>query len=172
MTSTLHRATIPVFIRGLTIVSDLIGKGMRHAAERNLDPSTLVEARLAPDMLNLAGQIQRASDTAKLSAARLSGVEAPSFPDNETSLEALQARCAKTIAFLRTVPAEAFDGAAERDVPMFSGERRRVFKGEEYLYAFALPNFFFHVTTAYDLLRQAGVPIGKLDYLGSFDDPV
>ena len=169
MTPTLFRATIPVFIRGLTITSDLLGKGAAYAVAHGLDPASLVEARLAPDMANLAGQIQRASDTAKMSAVRLSGATAPSFPDDETSIEALQARCGKTVAFLQSLSPGAFEGTETLDVPMFSGERQRVFKGEAYVHTFALPNFFFHVTTAYALLRQAGVPIGKLDYLGAFD---
>lgn len=120
-------------------------------------------------MLTLAGQVQRASDTAKASAARLSGEAAPSFADEETSIEDLQARIAKTIAYLETIGPEAMEGSDAREIEMFAGENRRVFRGDDYLLSFAIPNFFFHVTTAYDILRHVGVPVGKRDFLSPYE---
>lgn len=167
MTFSIHDASLPVFARGLSILSTLIDKGEAHARENGIAPSAYVETRLAPDMLNLAGQVQRASDTAKFAAARLTGREAPSFADEETTFDELRERCAKTIAFLGTVPAAAFAGSETREIT-FGGRMKTVLPGSRYLVLFALPNFFFHVTTAYDILRHRGVPLSKMDYLGSF----
>ena len=168
MSLSMYRTSIPVFIRGMKVLSALIEKGAAHAAAQGLDPATLVNGRLAPDMLTLAGQVQRASDTAKASAARLSDGEAPSFADEETTLDELQQRIAKTIAYLETIRPETVDGSESREIGMFSGERRKVFRGDDYLLTFALPNFFFHVTTAYDILRHQGVEVGKRDFLGAY----
>ena len=119
-------------------------------------------------MLTLGGQVQRASDTAKFAAARLTGTDGPGFSDDETTIEALKARCAKTIAYLESVPQEAFEGAEQRSIT-FGGQTKTTLPGEAYLLGFVLPNFFFHVTTAYDILRHSGVPVGKRDYLGPYD---
>jgi hypothetical protein len=165
MPFSLHQASVPVLIRGLQVLSALIAKGAAHAAEAGTDPAALVGARLAPDMLPFSGQVQRASDTAKLSAARLTGTAAPSFADEETSFEELQERVRKTIAYLQGVPEADFEGGEAREITLGSGDSARRFKGDDYLLSFALPNFFFHVTTAYDILRHNGVRIGKRDYL-------
>ena len=159
-------ASIPVFIRSLTVLSDLLDKGERHAGLAGVD---LVAARLAPDMLTLAGQVQRASDSAKFGAARLTGTEAPSFADDETTFDALRERCAKTISYLRGFTPDAFADSETRSVTFGGAASKRTLPGQAYLLSFALPNFFFHVTTAYDILRHEGVPIGKLDYLGLSD---
>ncbi|GJD53639.1 hypothetical protein OPKNFCMD_6416 [Methylobacterium crusticola] len=169
MTLSMHQACVPVLSRGLRVLATLLRKGEDHAAAQGLDPADLVGARLAPDMLPLAGQVQRASDSAKLAAARLSGIEAPSFPDEERTFDELQARIARTLAFLEGIGPEHLAGSEARSVVLRAGGAEQVFRGDAYLLGFALPNFFFHVATAYDILRQAGVAIGKRDYLGPFD---
>ena len=161
----IYQATIPVFVRGLGILSGLLRKGEAHATATGCDPGSLVAARLAPDMLPLAGQVQRASDTAKFGASRLTGAEAPSFPDEESTLAELQDRIARTVGFLERFTETQFAGAEARTITIGSGDSTRHFTGDSYVLTFALPNFFFHVTTGYDILRHNGVPIGKRDYL-------
>ena len=168
MSITLYQASIPVFTRGLGILSTLIDKGASHASGSKVDPGSLVEGRLAPDMLTFAGQVQRASDTAKFAAARLTGTSAPSFPDDETTFEQLRQRCARTIAYLEAVRPDAFEGSETRSIS-FGGEPKWTLEGTPYLLSFALPNFFFHLTTAYDILRHLGVTVGKRDYLGPYE---
>ena len=164
MSLSLHQASVPVLVHGLRQLSHLLGQGQAHAAANSLDPATLISARLAPDMLPLAAQVQRASDTAKLSVQRLSDVAAPKMEDNEASFEELQARVAATIDYLLSVPAPAFD--TDREITLKFGQLQAKFDSARYLTEFALPNFFFHVTTAYAILRNQGVTLGKLDYLG------
>lgn len=135
--------------RGLTILSTLLDKAEAYAAESGTVPASTIEARLAPDMLTLAGQVQRASDTAKFAAARLTGTDAPSFADDETTFDQLRERCAKTIAYLRTVAPSAFKDSEARTITFGGGANRWTLPGDRYLLQFALPNFFFHVTTAY-----------------------
>lgn len=137
------------------------------AAQKKFDSAVLVSSRLAPDMLPLSKQVQIACDTAKKGAARLAGVDAPAFDDNEKTIEELRTRIARTIDYLKTLPASAFDGAEERDIKVPAGDRTLEFKGLSYLQRWVLPNLFFHVTTAYNILRHNGVEIGKRDYLGS-----
>ncbi len=161
----IYQATVPVFARGLGILSGLLRKGEAHAIASGVDPATLIAARLAPDMLTLAGQVQRASDTAKLAASRLTGAEAPAFPDEEATFAELQDRISRTVKFLEPLTAAQFDGAETRTITIGSGDSKRQLSGDSYVLTFALPNFFFHVTTAYDILRHAGAPIGKRDYL-------
>jgi hypothetical protein len=168
MALSLYDISIPVFIRGLGQLSHLLDKGLAHAQATGIDSAVLVDARLAPDMLTLAGQIQRASDASKLGVARLAAITAPSFPDTEQTWDELQARIAKTIDFLNSVDRAQIDGFEERPVSMKVGSNELDFTGQRYLLQFALPNFFFHVTTAYGVLRHSGVPIGKRDYLGRF----
>ena len=162
----MHRASIPVFVRALRIVDTLLTKAEAHESAAGLAPGSLIGARLADDMLPLSGQVQRMSDSAKLAAARLTGVDAPRFEDAETTYPQLHERVARTIAFLETVDASAFEGSREREVVVRAGKTEKTFGGEQYLFEFAIPNVFFHVTTAYAILRHRGVPIGKLDYLG------
>jgi hypothetical protein len=166
MPLSMHEISVPVFVRQLTALSALLAKGEAFAQEKGMAPATLIDARLAPDMLPLARQIQIASDAAKGACARLGDVETPGFPDTETSFAELQDRIARTIAFVQSVPAERFDGSESRTVAMKTRETTLEFTGQVFLLHVALPNFFFHVSTAYAILRNNGVPLGKLDYLG------
>jgi hypothetical protein len=161
-----YELSIPTFQRGFTALTTLLDKAEAFAEEKKIKPEILVNARLAPDMLSLAGQIQRMSDTAKGAAARLTGTEAPSFPDEETTLGDLRARIEKTQTYLATVPESAFEGAAERTVVLKTRTQEASFTGKDYLLTFALPNFYFHLTTAYAILRHNGVSVSKLDFLG------
>ena len=167
MPVSLHQLTIPALIRGLENLSRQIDKAAAFAQENGIEQADLVQARLAPDMLTFAGQVQRASDTAKFGGARLSqDAQAPSFADEETTLTQLQERIAKTIAYLRGVPAGTIDGGEQREIRFKAGPRALQFTGVDYALGFLLPNLYFHLTTAYGLLRHKGVPLGKLDYLG------
>ncbi|CAM2148611.1 DUF1993 domain-containing protein [Pararobbsia alpina] len=169
MALTMYQASVPVFVRGLRVLSTLVGKAEAYADTHKIAPAVLLDARLAPDMLPFTGQIQRASDTSKLSGQRLSGVAAPRFEDTETSFDELQQRIAKTVAYLETLQPASFQGAEARTVQLNFGDFKPNFSGDNYLLTFALPNFFFHVTTAHDILRHNGLPVGKLDYLGPFN---
>ncbi len=168
MSLSIYEASVPVFIRGMRNLQAILAKAEAHAGDRGDPPSVLIEARLAPDMLPFNQQVQRVSDTAKGAAARLAGQEVPGFPDTETTFPELQERLARTIAYLDSVPAEQVEAGESREIVLRprGGELR--FDGKTYLLGFALPNFFFHVTTAYAILREQGVPIGKMDYLGGF----
>ncbi|MCX5497395.1 DUF1993 domain-containing protein [Kaistia dalseonensis] len=166
MPLTMYEASVPVFIRAFGNLSAILDKGLAFAEEQGIDPAELVQTRLIDDMHPLAAQIQRASDTAKGCASRLSGIAAPAMEDNEATFADLKARIARTVEFLNSVPAEAFEGSETRPVVMGSRTTSHTFEGKTYLLQHALPNFFFHVTTAYAILRQKGVPIGKADYLG------
>lgn len=158
--------TLPAVERALTTLSAILDKGLAHAKATGIEPDTLVQARLAPDMLTLAGQIQRASDSSKGVVARLAGVELPSFADEETTFDQLQDRIARTLAFVRGVDAGLLDGSETRTITLPAGKQTIQFSGQDYLMKFALPNIHFHVTTAYAILRHNGAPLGKLDYLG------
>jgi hypothetical protein len=161
MSLSMYQASIPPLLRGLTVLSAVLQKGEAQAA-------TLVDARLAPDMLTLVGQVQRASDTSKGCGARLAGIEAPSMADNEKTFADLQARIAKTADFLKSLKAEQIDGSEDKAIALKAGERAFNLTGRTYLFSFVLPNFYFHVTTAYAILRNNGVPLGKMDYLGDW----
>lgn len=166
MSLSMYDASVTVFQHNLRQLSHLLDKGLAHAAARHIDPATLVNARLADDMRPLSFQIQSASDASKLAVVRLTGVAAPSFPDTETTFAELKTRIDKTREYLQGVPREAFVGSEERKFSMKAGGAEIDFVGQPYLLHFALPNFFFHVTTAYAILRHHGVEIGKRDYLG------
>jgi hypothetical protein len=166
MTISLYDITVPVFSRGLARLGALLERGRAHAEAEGLAPERLLQARLAPDMLTLTGQVQRASDTAKLAAVRIGGVENERFPDEERSFAELQDRIARTLAFLAAVPRAAIEGKDQAIISATIGRMPVTISARDYALQFALPNFFFHVTTAYDLLRQGGVPIGKMDYIG------
>jgi len=168
MSLSMYQASVPAFVRGLNVLAALLQKGADHAAAAGMDPAELIIARLAPDMYPLSGQIQRASDASKFAVQRLSRVEAPKFPDEETTFEQLQQRIAATLAYLQDVPADRLDGAEGRKVSLAFGDFKQEFRGDDYLLTFALPNFYFHVTTAYAILRHAGVKVGKLDFLGPY----
>lgn len=168
MPLSIYEVATPVFVRGLQVLLTSIEKAQAHVKEAGLKDEELIGARLAPDMMTFAQQIQRASDTAKFAVVRLTGQAGPSFPDTETTFDELRQRVSETLAFLNTVAPEAFDGAEEREI-VFGPDSKWVLKGDAYLLRFALPNFFFHVTTAHDILRSRGVAIGKRDYLGPLD---
>ena len=166
MSISAYDLSIPTFQRGFAVLSKLLDKAEALADEKKFKPEVLVNARLAPDMLSLAGQIQRLSDTAKGAAARLTGTEAPSFPDEEVTLADLRARIEKTTTYLASLPESAYAGAEERDVVVKTRQQEVHFTGKHYLLTFAIPNFYFHLTTAYAILRHNGVAVGKLDFLG------
>ena len=168
MSFSIYHASIPVLVRGLKNLSHLLAKGEAHAAAKGLPASALIESSLAPDMYNLARQVQLASDSAKGCGARLAGIENPSFADTETTFAELQARIDKTVAFLQSIAEAQLDGADTRQVTMKLRSGEKHFAGADYLFNFVLPNFFFHVTTAYDILRHKGVELGKPDYLGAY----
>ncbi|MDO9414852.1 DUF1993 domain-containing protein [Pararhizobium sp.] len=169
MSFSAHQLTVPVFIRAFKVLSGLLDKAEAHADETGISLETLFNARLAADMLPLSGQIQRASDTAKNTIGRLSTIETPRFPDEEKTFAELRERIAKTVAFLETVKPADLEDAAGRDIEVSFGKLKAAFRGDEYILTFAIPNFFFHVVTAHDILRNQGVPIGKRDYLGPFN---
>ena len=169
MSVSMYQATIPVFARGLRVVSSLLEKAQAHAEQDGLVPDILLSAQLAPDMLNLTAQVQRVSDTAKLSVQRLSAIAAPRFEDNETSFEQLQQRIADTLAYVEGVSAGQMAGSAQREVVLNWTDEGTKFAGDDYLLSFALPNFYFHVSMVHAILRNNGVTIGKLDYLGPYD---
>jgi uncharacterized protein len=166
MSISMYQASVPVLMRGLTNLQAILGKAQAHAAEKQIDPSALTGARLFPDMLPLVRQVYIATDTAKGCAARLAGVDIPKYDDVELTFDELIARIEKTNAYLKEFTAAQIDGTEERSITLKMRTGPVEFSGVDYLLAFALPNFFFHVTTAYDILRHNGVEIGKLDYLG------
>jgi uncharacterized protein len=166
MSLSMYDVSIPVLVRGLKNLSHLLDKGAASAEARKIDPSVLVNARLAPDMHPLSRQVQIASDSAKGVASRLSGTEAPSWPDTESTFPELQARIKTTIDYLEGFKPEQINGAEDRTIKMNLGGGEMPFSGRDLLLGFALPNFFFHVVTAHDILRHNGVEIGKRDYLG------
>jgi hypothetical protein len=151
----------------LVNIGSWLDKAEAHAAARKFEPSVYLSARLAPDMLPFTRQIQIASDGAKFGIARLAGIEAPKFEDDEASFADLRERIRKTIAFLESVPAAQVDGTEDKDVVVPRRDGSITLKGEFYLKHFVLPNFYFHVTTTYALLRHNGVDLGKRDYLGA-----
>jgi uncharacterized protein len=166
MSITMYSASVPIFARQLGAMLTWIDKAQRHAEARKFDPANYLGLRLAPDMLPFNRQIQIASDGAKGCAARLAGLEVPQWDDNETTIDELRGRIRKTIDYVQSVPAAQFDGSETREIvlPVRVGDPLH-FSGETYLKHFVLPNFFFHVTTAYALLRHAGVELGKRDFL-------
>jgi hypothetical protein len=165
MTISMYQASVPAFQRGLRALDAILDKAAAYAGERKIDPAVLTSARLAPDMHPLSRQVHLLSDTAKGACARLAGLPVPSFADTETTFPELKARIAKTLDFIATVKPEQVDGSEGRDISLKAGPRELAFKGQDYLVTFALPNFYFHVTAAYAILRHNGVPLGKLDYL-------
>jgi uncharacterized protein len=166
MTMSMSAASLPVFQHMLRNLVHILDKGEASAQARKFEPSVLVNARLAPDMLPLARQVLIACDAAKNGVARISGVEAPKFEDNEASFPELKARIQKTLDYLASVPAAKLDGTEDKDVTFPVGrENTKTMKAQAYLLTWVLPNFFFHVTTAYAILRHNGVDLGKADYL-------
>ena len=167
MAFSMSRASIPVFEIGLNALSANLDKAAAFAAAKKIDSAVLVSTRLAPDMFPLSRQVQIATDQAKNGSARLAGVEAPKYEDNETTIDQLKARIAKTVAYIKTLDARQIDGAADRQINFPVGPNKGQMKGDDYLNHFVLPNFYFHITTAYDILRHCGVEVGKRDFLVS-----
>ncbi|HZO08164.1 MAG TPA: DUF1993 domain-containing protein [Myxococcota bacterium] len=162
----MYAASIPVFVRALTNLKAILAKGAAHAESRKLDASVLTGDRLYPDMFPLTRQVQVACDTAKNSAARLAGVEAPKHADDERTFPELQARLDKVLVYLGGFEPKQIDGSEDRAIKMPSPGGEVSFRGQDYLFYFALPNLFFHAATAYNILRHDGVELGKMDFLG------
>ena len=167
MSITMHSASVPVFVRLLTNLGHWLDKAEAHAQAKKFETSVYLSARLAPDMLPFTKQIQIACDGAKFGVARLAGVEAPKFEDNETSFAELRERVRKTLDYVQSVPAAQIDGTEAKDIVIPRRDGTMTLKGEVYLKHFVLPNFYFHMTTAYALLRHNGVELGKADFLGA-----
>ena len=167
MPLSMYQASAPVFVTTLNNLAAILKKGEDHARERKIEESVLLGWRFAPDMYPLARQVQLATDFAKGATARLAAAEVPKYADDEASFPALEQRIAKTVTFIESFRPADIDGSEERDITLTVGGQGLRFKGQPYLLHFALPNFYFHVTTAYDLLRACGVAIGKRDYLGA-----
>ena len=166
MAFTLYQATIPPVVQMLAALSAILDQAAAYCEERKIDPSVLIGYRLAPDMFPFSRQIQVVSDQAKGIAARLSGVEVPSYDDTEASFAELKGRLAKTLDFIKSIAPAKFEGGERREVQLRLRGQDVTFTGERYAINFALPNLYFHAATAYDILRHNGVPLGKADFLG------
>jgi uncharacterized protein len=163
----MSNASIPVFEIGLNALSALLDKAEAHVEAKRIDPTALLNARLFPDMFAFTRQVQSACDQAKNGCARLAGVDPPRYEDNEKTIAELKARIAKTVAFVKTLDAKRIDESADREITFPLGPNKGHMKGVDYLKHFAVPNFYFHVTTAYDILRHCGIEIGKRDFIGT-----
>ena len=166
MALTMYQASVPQFIKMLGNLKSILDKAATHATSKKIDESVFVNARLSPDMLPLTAQVQIATDFARGTTARLVGVEPPKVEDNEKSFAELTARIDAAITYVRTFSAAQVDGSETRQITRTIREAPKTFSGQDYLIQFSLPNFYFHVTTAYAILRHNGVEIGKLDFLG------
>ena len=167
MAMSMYQASIPQFTKMLSNLSNILKKGEEFAKAKNIDGTVLVGSRLAADMFPLAKQLQIACDQVKNGMARLAGVEPPKFDDNESTFAELQERIAKTIAFAKSIKPEQVDGTEAKEIKFSIREWNFEFVGDQYLMTWIIPNFYFHVTTAYNILRHNGVEIGKSDFLGS-----
>ncbi|CAM4395403.1 DUF1993 domain-containing protein [Comamonas aquatilis] len=169
MTSPLYNASVPVMLQMLRALSDVLKKAEDHATQKSIDPNALLQARLFPDMFPLIRQVQIASDFSKGIASRLAGAEVPSWPDTEVSFADLQALLAKALAHLESFKAEQFDLSESREIVLRPGTpKEKKLTASAYLLHYGLPQFFFHVTTAYAILRHNGIEIGKRDYMGAY----
>ena len=167
MTISMYQASVPRFVNILGNLSSILDKAQAHVDARKLDPDTFVNYRLFPDMLPMKSQVQIACDTAKGLVARLAGIEIPVYEDNEKTLADLKARIARTIAFIQTVTPQQIDGTEDKEIVVKRRDKETRYKGMQFLLGHAVPNVYFHVTTAYAILRHNGVEIGKRDYLGN-----
>jgi hypothetical protein len=165
----MYQASVPVFVKGLTNLRAILEKATAHAEAKKIDGSVFVNARLFPDMVPLSGQVQIASDMARGTMSRLTGNDPPAWEDDEKTMADLVARVDKTLDYLKSFTASQIDGAETREIKRKIRGQERTFTGLNYLLQFSMPNFYFHTTTAYDILRHNGVEIGKLDFLGSLD---
>lgn len=167
MPLSMYQASVPVFVHKLGNLSAILKKGEAFAAAKKIEPSILINARLAPDMFPLSRQVQIASDIVKGCVARLAGVEVPNYKDTETTFSELQARITTTINFVQSIKAAQIDGSEERPISVKVTKGELNFKGQAFLLDFVLPNFYFHISITYAILRHSGVEIGKWDYLGA-----
>jgi hypothetical protein len=166
MTLSMYQLAVPPFVQGLSAMSAVLAKAEAFAAAKKVDPAVLLAARLAPDMFPLNRQVQIACDFAKSTAARLTGIEVPSWKDDEKTIADLRSRVAKTLDYVRSFKAGQIDGSEQRDVAITLAGKPVTFKGQPYLVHFVLPNFYFHCTVAYAILRHNGVELGKRDFMG------
>ncbi|MGH8706304.1 MAG: DUF1993 domain-containing protein [Burkholderiales bacterium] len=167
MTISMYQASAPRFVNMLNNLSAILDKAQAHVEAKKIDPAALTAYRLYPDMFPLTRQVQTACDTAKGAVARLGGVEVPRHEDTEQTVAELKARIAKTIAFIQSVKPAQIEGTEDKEIVLKIGPRELRFTGMQYLLGFALPNFYFHAATAYDILRHNGVEIGKRDFIGT-----
>ncbi len=169
MTLSMYQASIPVFQQMLGGLSAVLAKAEAHASAKKIEPAALLQARLYPDMFALLRQVQVACDFAKGVSARLAGVDVPAFEDKEESFADLQARIAKTLAFISSLTAAQLEGSETRQIVTQAGTpKEKIFTGQSYLLNYGLPHFFFHTSTAYAVLRHNGVEVGKKDYIGTY----
>jgi hypothetical protein len=168
MQISMYQASAPRFIHILNNLAVMLDKAQAHVEAKKIDPAALTAFRLFPDMFPLSKQVQVATDLSKGAVARLAGVEVPKYEDTEQTFAELKARIAKTIAFINTIKREQIDGSEDRDIVMKLGKQDYTFKGIQFLLNFAYPNFYFHATTAYNILRHNGVELGKKDFVGNF----
>jgi len=166
MTMSMYQASVPTFIRMLGNLTTVLDRGATYAAARKIEPAVLINSRLFPDMFPFGRQVQIVTDNAKGGAARLAGLEPPKYEDNEASFPELIARVDKTVAYLKTFKPEQIDSAEDRTITLTLGGKPMTFQGMPYLLNLVLPNIYFHITTAYNILRHNGVDVGKTDYLG------
>jgi len=162
----MSNASIPIFEIGLNALSALLDKAQAYAEAKSIDPAVLLNTRLFPDMFALTRQVQSACDQAKNGGARLAGIDPPRYDDNEKTIAELKVRIAKTVAFVKTLDTKKVDESADREITFPLGPKKGHMKGADYLNHFVVPNFYFHVTTAYDILRHCGVELGKRDFIG------
>ncbi|GIK80449.1 MAG: DUF1993 family protein [Pseudorhodoplanes sp.] len=166
MPLSMYQASVPVFAQRLAALADVLDKAAAHVAEKKIAPEALLSARLFPDMFAFTRQVQIAGDFAKATVARLAGVEIPKYEDTEKSFEELKARLLRTRDYVRAFGPDRINGSEERDITFPVAGDRMTLKGAEYLFGFAMPHFYFHAVTAYDILRHNGVALGKRDYMG------
>ena len=167
MSNSMYQGSAKVFVHNLKNLSSVLKAAARNAKARDIEPSVLLSARLAPDMFTLTRQVQIMTDNAKGCCARLAGVESPVFEDNEATFADLEARIQRTLKFIRSLKAAQFAGSESGEIVMKMQIGQLSFSGADYLNGWALPNFYFHYTTAYNILRHNGVPLGKFDFLGA-----
>ena len=167
MTISMYEASVPVFAARLKALSNVLAAAEKNALDRKIDPQVFLTSRLAPDMYALTRQVQIATDHAKGAPSRLAGREVPKYEDHEASFADLEARIAKTIAYLETFSAADLDGSDDKIIELKLGGRETTLSGLQYLLHLAMPNFYFHITTAYDILRHNGVPLGKATFIGA-----
>ncbi|UGQ48054.1 DUF1993 domain-containing protein [Massilia endophytica] len=168
MSFSMYTASVPVFKQMLNSLMAILVKAEAHIEEKKLDPNSLLQFRLYPDMLPFVRQVQIAADFAKGAGARLAGQEVPSYEDSEKTFPELRLRVVKTLALLDSLPKSDIEGSEDRAITTGSGDKTRHFVGKDYLLHYALPHFYFHCTTAYAILRHNGIEIGKKDYIGTY----